>query len=163
MASGITAFTLFPSLHSLSAQKQLRSSQQKPIPSATTSSTIGHRLVTYNGHSQNVYTLAWALDGKQVASGGHDTTVQIWNPVTAKRILIYRGHSASINALAWSPTGNRIASTGTDLQVQIWLASSGERLLTYTGHADAINVRTLSWSPDGRYIASGVSRSFGEG
>jgi WD40 repeat protein len=46
--------------------------------------------------------------------------------------------------------------------VQIWDATSGQTLFTYTGHAPTAwgitpDVRAVSWSPDGKYIASGGS------
>ena len=39
---------------------------------------IGTPLLTYRGHSNYVYTLAWSPDGSRIASGSEDTTVQVW-------------------------------------------------------------------------------------
>ncbi len=36
----------------------------------------GSQLFTYD--SSSVYTLAWSLDSTRIASGGYDTTVQVW-------------------------------------------------------------------------------------
>jgi WD40 repeat protein len=36
--------------------------------------------------------------------------------------------------------------------VQVWEAMAGKLLLTYRGHA--AEVRAVSWSPDGKHIAS---------
>ena len=33
---------------------------------------------TYNGHSNYVSAVGWSPDGKRIASGGLDMTVQVW-------------------------------------------------------------------------------------
>jgi len=33
---------------------------------------------TYRGHSDVVYAIAWSPDGKRIASGSFDKTVQVW-------------------------------------------------------------------------------------
>ena len=36
------------------------------------------RHFTYSGHSNDITALAWSPDGKRIASGGTDATVQVW-------------------------------------------------------------------------------------
>jgi serine/threonine protein kinase/Tol biopolymer transport system component len=43
--------------------------------------TAGKVVYTYQGHTADVYALAWSLDGTRIASGGADTTVQVWSAV----------------------------------------------------------------------------------
>jgi hypothetical protein len=40
--------------------------------------SIGMVLYTYRGHSDAVNAVMWSPDGKRIASGGYDRTVQIW-------------------------------------------------------------------------------------
>ena len=83
----------------------------------------GREVVTYRGHSDSVGSVAWSPDGKYIASGSDDRTVQVWEVTTKRRVVTYSGHSSSIYELAWSPNGEYIASAGEDKTVQVWVAS----------------------------------------
>ena len=82
-------------------------------------------LVTYSGHTDTVLALAWAQDGKRIASAGFDKTVQVWDVVIGNHIYTHQEYKKLIGALAWSPDGNFIASAGDNGTVQIWQASEG--------------------------------------
>lgn len=84
-------------------------------------------------------------------------------PLLPHPLYIYRGYADRVNVVAWSPDDTHIASAGDDGTVQVWDASDGGHAYTYKGHlaygafnqVDA-SVYALSWSPDGKYIASGA-------
>src|SRR5215471_16847494 len=114
----------------------------------------------YRGHSDNVFAVAWAPDGVSLASGSRDATVRVWNAATGKDSYIYRGHHSCVLSLAWSPGGRYIASGDTAGMVHVWNVSTPfadnraeeqETLVTYCGHTRF--VRSIVWSPDGKYIA----------
>ena len=104
--------------------------------------------------------MAWSPDGKSIASGGYDKTVQVWNATTGALLVTYKGHSETVEALAWSPDGKRIASGGGsafgggDTTVQVWDPTNGGNVFTYRGHTTK-GVNAIAWSPDSRYIVSG--------
>ena len=122
---------------------------------------LGNTLVTYTGHLSPVATVAWSPDGKRIASGSGDQTVQVWDATSGGHLFIYRGHTTNINAVAWSParTNQRIASAsgnsffGGEHVVQIWNAATGVHILTYEGHTQPVH--TVAWSPNGTRVASG--------
>lgn len=81
-------------------------------------------MLTYKGHTQTVRAIAWSPDGRHMATGGDDDTVQIWNVTNGLLLSTYRQHTDSILALAWSPNGGFIASGAgsADGTVRIWIA-----------------------------------------
>ncbi len=107
---------------------------------------------TYSGHSDYVSAIAWSPDGKRIASGSGDHTVQVWDAPSGGHVLTYRGHSRDVSSLAWSPDGKNIVSGSIDGKIQVWNAMTGNDIYTYTGHSDA--VFDVAWSPDGKRVAS---------
>ncbi len=82
----------------------------------------GTLFVTYRGHSDIVYSVAWSPDGTRLASGSNDKTVQIWNARDGSQLFTYRGHSDGVWSVVWSPDGSRIASCSRDKAMQVWQA-----------------------------------------
>jgi serine/threonine protein kinase len=123
-----------------------------PRPTATPVE-LGRVLVVYRRHTAFVNAVAWSPNGRSIASGADDATVQVWNPSTGGSILTYRRQKKLVEAVAWSPDGQRIASGGFDNTVQVWNAANGVPILTYHGHTNY--VMTVAWSPDSARIASG--------
>jgi WD40 repeat protein len=75
-----------------------------------------HRVPSYA-----VNAVAWSPDGKRIASGSQDKTVQVWDASSSNTLLTYRGHSyAAVSSVGWSPDGKRIASGSWDGTVQVW-------------------------------------------
>ncbi len=114
---------------------------------------LGATLLTYTGHSSPVDAVAWSPDGKRLASGSNDDTVQVWDATTGGNVLTYKGHSDIVDAVAWASDGKRIASGSADKTVKMWDATTGAHIFTYTGHLGG--VYSVAWSPDGKRIASG--------
>lgn len=63
-----------------------------------------------------------------------------------------RGHRGPVVTGALSPDGKRLATSGADAVIRIWNLESGELLRILVGHS--YGVPSLSWSPDGKMLAS---------
>jgi serine/threonine protein kinase len=98
-----------------------------------------------------VNTVAWSPDGSEIASGGGDALLQIWNAHTAKQVTTVRTDFDSITAAAWSPNGKYIAAVGDKPELQVWYAGGGPFVSVQVSTADRINA--LAWSPDNTTLA----------
>jgi WD40 repeat protein len=130
----------------------------------------GNKQILYPGHTAAVNVVTWSPDGSLIASGSADGTVQLCDAATGKGLYTYKGHRGRVTTVAWQPVAKqsvgsqwRIASAGADDTVQVWAVSAGTQtgsaltlqgdILLYRGHS--AQVLSVSWSPDGTYIASG--------
>jgi hypothetical protein len=110
-------------------------------------------VVTLEGHTDFVNSVAFSPDGRRIASCSADMTVKIWDVATGKEIATCKGHTMYIGSVAFSPDGRRIASGSKDKTVKIWDAANAREITTLTGHKGF--VRSVAFSPDAHRIASG--------
>jgi WD40 repeat protein len=100
---------------------------------------------------------SWAADfspdGKQLASGLGDNTVQIWDVAVGTILQTCEGHSNFVDAVAFSPDGKQLASGSHDCTLQIWDVATGANVKVLIGHSGW--VRAVAFSPNGKQLASG--------
>ncbi|WP_437535823.1 pentapeptide repeat-containing protein [Sorangium sp. So ce726] len=105
-----------------------------------------------SGHTAAIHAIAWAPDGKRLASAGYDGTVLLWDTGTGNQLARLVGHSDSVMAVAWHPDGKRLASAGYDNTVRLWDPDTGNQLARLVGHSHS--VIAVAWHPDGKRLAS---------
>lgn len=119
-----------------------------------------HIVETYRGHNQEVCGLKWSSSGHQLASGGNDNVVHIWDRSVVSSnsptnwLHRFEEHTAAVKALAWCPfQGNLLASGGGggDHCIKLWNTHTGARLNSFdTGS----QVCSLLWNKNERELLS---------
>jgi WD40 repeat protein len=107
------------------------------------------------GLSTEVIAIAWSPDGTQLASGGLDFALRIWDAATGAPLAVLRATTYArndINGVAWSPDGRRIATAGQDGYVRLW--DPAERVEVRSFRVSLSWARGVSWSPDGTALAT---------
>jgi WD40 repeat protein/class 3 adenylate cyclase len=115
----------------------------------------GDLLSSVTGTGQ-VFGPSFSADGSLVSASWPDEgSVRIADPSTGKVTLTIDGIATQPFDTALSPDGRSIAvSSGFTGDVSIYVVASGERQFGLRGHL--YPVAAISWSPDGRRIATGA-------
>lgn len=103
-------------------------------------------------HAHPVSDLAFALDGRMVATATAAGRVHVWKASTGKELLSVDA-GVELNAVALSARGSALAASGVDGVIRVWDTAYGKELHALEGHEE--EVFTLAISPDGRWLASG--------
>jgi WD40 repeat protein/predicted Ser/Thr protein kinase len=142
-----------------------------PVPKMTLKG-----VATLRGHNYSVFSVAFSPDGRLLASGSQDWTVKVWD-VGSWREIATLNHMGWVLSVTFSPDGRFLASGCGDQTARIWLIGNWLIAATlnhvnpvkvaaqmFTRMVTGINlenpaymsvVRSLSFSPDGRFLVSG--------
>lgn len=114
-----------------------------------------HKIAELVSHTSEVCGLEWRADGAQLATGGNDNLVSIWD---ARSLAVPKftktNHKAAVKALSWCPWQPNVLATGGgsyDRHIHFWNTTTGARVNSIdTGS----QVTSLRWSPHYKEIVS---------
>lgn len=75
------------------------------------------------GHRQEVCGLKWNSADGQLASGGNDNKLMVWEKLNAEPTFKWSEHQAAVKAIAWSPHQRGILASGggtADRTIKFW-------------------------------------------
>ena len=110
-------------------------------------------LALLTGHTGAVDRIAFSPDGRTLASGGNDNTLQLWDVSTQTEIGTLEGQTGVPDTIFFSPDGRTLASRDDDKALRLWDVDTQTQIHTLEGHTGT--VESVSFSPDGRTLASG--------
>jgi WD40 repeat protein len=121
----------------------------------------------FTGHTAAIESAAWASDGTTIATSSHGGVVRVWNAVNGQQVHgFFMDAQLPMRAVSFASAGEQLAVGGDDGIVRLWnglvcqnqnqnvfgiqCLDPPQRLYAHQGH-----VRTLAWSPDARFLATG--------
>ncbi|KAG0199770.1 ubiquitin-protein transferase activating protein [Mortierella sp. GBA30] len=113
-----------------------------------------HKVAELLSHTNEVCGLKWRSDGQQLASGGNDNLVNIWDPRSTVPKFTKTNHTAAVKALAWCPWQNNLLASGGgtyDKQIHFWNTHTGARTQSLNTGSQ---VTSIVWSTEYKEFVS---------
>lgn len=111
-------------------------------------------LSTFEGHGNEVNSVAWNADQRYALSGADDKTVRLWDIESYERCLrVLEGHTGQVWDIAWGNDKKYALSGSSDKTIRLWDVEIGRCLRVYEGHMAGI--WSVQWSADQQSILSG--------
>ncbi|XP_010455611.1 PREDICTED: protein FIZZY-RELATED 1-like [Camelina sativa] len=106
------------------------------------------------GHKSEVCGLKWSFDNRELASGGNDNKLFVWNQHSKQPVLKYCEHAAAVKAIAWSPHVHGLLASGggtADRCIRFWNTTTNTHLSCVDTNSQVCN---LMWSKNVNELVS---------
>jgi len=106
------------------------------------------------GHKQEVCGLKWSYDDQQLASGGNDNKLLVWDSRSSNPLMKFTDHTAAVKAITWSPHQRGVLASGggtADRCIRFWNTLQGIALTKLDTGSQVCN---LAWSKNVNEIVS---------
>ncbi len=106
------------------------------------------------GHKQEVCGLKWNSDDNQLASGGNDNKLMVWDKLSEEPLHKFTEHNAAVKAIAWSPHQRGLLASGggtADRKIRFWNTNTGTMIQEVDTGSQVCN---LAWSKNSNEIVS---------
>ncbi|GMI65447.1 cell cycle switch protein 52 A1, FIZZY-related 2 [Hibiscus trionum] len=107
-----------------------------------------------SGHKLEVCGLKWSYDNRELASGGDDGKLFVWNQNSTQPVLKYCEHTAAVKAIAWSPCQHGLLASGggtADRCIRFWNTTTNTNLSCMDTGSQVCN---LVWSKNANELVS---------
>lgn len=106
------------------------------------------------GHKQEVCGLRWNTEDGQLASGGNDNKLCVWDKLSETPLYRLSSHVAAVKAITWSPHQRHLLASGggtADRTIKFWNTSTGSLIKEVDTGSQVCN---LAWSKNSDEIVS---------
>eukprot|EP00257_Ricinus_communis_P025619 XP_025013033.1 LOW QUALITY PROTEIN: angio-associated migratory cell protein-like [Ricinus communis] len=107
------------------------------------------------GKKEAVSCLSFSHDGQLLASGGLDSTVNIWDiNGNQKHKFAYDAADELMQSIRWHPRGHLVLAGSTDCTAVMWNADNNQLINTFSGHGGSVTCG--GFTPDGKIVSTGT-------
>ncbi|EPZ34524.1 WD40 repeat-like protein [Rozella allomycis CSF55] len=106
------------------------------------------------GHKQEICGLKWNVHNQQLASGGNDNKLLVWDKLNEKPLYKFSDHKAAVKAIDWSPHQPGLLASGggtADRHIRFWNTITGSSINAIDTGSQVCN---LAWSKNSNEIVS---------
>ncbi|KAJ3535234.1 hypothetical protein NM688_g7006 [Phlebia brevispora] len=111
------------------------------------------------GHYFDMNTLSYAPDGQNVATGGDDGKVKVWNTISGFCFVTFSEHSAAVSGVEFAKQGQVLFSASLDGTVRAFDLIRYRNFRTFTSPTP-VQFSCLAVDPSGEVVAAGSADSF---
>ena len=105
-----------------------------------------HHFRRLTGHRQEICGIKWSSNGTQLASGGNDNKLLVWDSTQSRTIHRFSEHTAAVKAITWNLHQSGILASGggtADKKIRFWNTLTGSLLSEVETGSQVCN---LLWS-----------------
>jgi DNA-binding beta-propeller fold protein YncE len=126
------------------------------VPASSVNGEAGQTRVgeiwRFEGHTDEVYSVAFYPNGRYVLSGSMDHTIRLWDIESGREVRCFRGHTQGVESVVFSSDGYRALSGSCDDTVRLWDIETERELRRIIVPSGA---RSIAISPNGHRVLSG--------
>ena len=97
-------------------------------------------------HSKEAMCLTYTTQGSNIATGGGDGGIRIWDVEQGKEYGSLARQKKAITAIKFSPDDQLLATWSLDRSIKLWKIQTLREAVSFTGHSDTINGCSFSYA-----------------
>jgi serine/threonine protein kinase len=113
---------------------------------------------TLTGHQGPVWSVAFAPDGRTLATGSDDATLRFWDAATGRELSVLSGNGSAVLGVAFAHSGKFLLSGSADGILRVWGRQADAAPLAMWKELPPLphqggNLRRIAISPDDNTVA----------
>lgn len=116
---------------------------------------FGKVITTYEGHTDEVNSIAVARNNRYIISGSSDKTLRVWDMVKGKEVMTLEGHGWKVRSVDVSFDSKYLVSGAIDGECILWNLETGEQIKTFS--VSNGQIRSVAIHPNKEYIVAAIT------